>query len=150
MVLNQLTPSLQPSDLFMADEAEGSGEGSGDGSVSSHAGWDDDDNVDEYSSGDGSGENPITTQLPGVADPKGNFEINTANTRARETALNSWYSFAFVFFFLFVLVGHPTDISAPKPGSDIVIHSKEPTGAAPSLHVPLLIMVCLIPVTRIF
>ncbi|XP_025413916.1 division abnormally delayed protein [Sipha flava] len=115
MVLNQLTPSSQ-SDLFMADEAEGSGEGSGDGGVSKHAGWDDDDNVDEYSSGDGSGENPITTQLPGVADPK----------------------------------GHPTDISAPKSGSDIVINSKEPTGVASSLHVPLLIMVCLIPVTRIF
>lgn len=84
MILNQLTPSSQ-SDLFMADEAEGSGEGSGAGGVSRHAGWDDDDNVDEYSSGDGSGENPITTQLPGVTDPKGNFEINIINTCVYET-----------------------------------------------------------------
>lgn len=150
MVLNQLTPSPQ-SDLFMADEAEGSGEGSGDGSPSSRAGWDDDDNVDEYSSGDGSGENPITTQLPGVSDPKGNFEINSTDSRLHETVtlLNLWYLSVFLFFFFF-LVGPPTDNSAPKPGPDIVINFKEPTGAAPSLHVPLLIMVCLIPLTRIF
>lgn len=69
MVLNQLAAGPQ-TDSFMADEAEGSGEGSGDGS-SRPSGWDDDDNADEYSSGDGSGEDPITTQLPGAADPKG-------------------------------------------------------------------------------
>jgi len=72
MVLNQLTSGPQ-SDSLMADEAdevaEGSGEGSGDGS--SHSGWDDDDNTDEYSSGDGSGENPMTTLAPGTADAKG-------------------------------------------------------------------------------
>lgn len=76
MVLNQLTSS-PPSDSYMADEAEGSGEGSGGGSGgSSHPGWDDEENVDEYSSGDGSGENPITTQMPGAAYPKGNFDTN--------------------------------------------------------------------------
>lgn len=72
MVLNQLITTPQ-SDLLMADEAdevEGSGESSGDGG-SSRSGWDDDDNADEYSSGDGSGENPITTQTPGATDSKG-------------------------------------------------------------------------------
>lgn len=75
MVLNQLTTSPQ-SDSFMADEAdevEGSGEGSGGGSGSSRTGWDDSDNEDEYASGEGSGENPITTQAPGVTDSNGNI-----------------------------------------------------------------------------
>lgn len=71
MVLNQFTTASPQSDSLMADEAEGSGEGSGDGNGSSRPGWDDDDNADEYSSGDGSGENPITTQVPGAVDPKG-------------------------------------------------------------------------------
>lgn len=63
----------------MADEAEGSGEGSGAGGYgSSRPGWDDEENVEEYS-GDGSGENPITTQMPGSAEPKGNFEIENNN-----------------------------------------------------------------------
>ncbi|VVC43425.1 Hypothetical protein CINCED_3A000668 [Cinara cedri] len=66
--IRQLTAGPQ-SDSLMADEAEGSGEGSGDGS--SRTGWRDDDNADEYSSGYGSGENPITTQLPGAVDPNG-------------------------------------------------------------------------------
>jgi len=51
----------------MADEAEGSGEGSGAGR-GSNSGWDDDDDNADYSSGDGSGENPITTQLPNADD----------------------------------------------------------------------------------
>lgn len=48
----------------MADEAEGSGEGSG----AARGSWDDDDDNADYSSGDGSGENPITTQLPNADD----------------------------------------------------------------------------------
>lgn len=56
-----------------ADEVEGSGEGSGGGSGSSRPGWDDTDNEDEYSSGDGSGENPLTTLAPGVTDSNGNI-----------------------------------------------------------------------------
>jgi len=51
----------------MADEAEGSGEGSGTGR-GGNSGWDDDDDNADYSSGDGSGENPITTQLPNADD----------------------------------------------------------------------------------
>lgn len=72
MVLNQFTTTSPQSDSLMADEAEGSGAGSGDGADSNHPGWDDDDNADEYPSGDGSGENPLTTQVPGAADPNGN------------------------------------------------------------------------------
>jgi len=65
-VLNQLSSSPQ-SDSFMADEAEGSGEGSGTGR-GSNSGWDDDDDNADYSSGEGSGENPITTQVPNADD----------------------------------------------------------------------------------
>jgi len=144
LVMGQL--SSPPLDSYMADEAddvEGSGEGSGAGAGgSSRSGWDDDENADEYSSGDGSGENPITTQAPGTTDLKGNFRPNTA-CRVR----------LLIVMFLFPPnTGQPTDNSAPKsPGPDIVITSSEPTGAAPSLqHVPLLITVCLIPMTRIF
>lgn len=72
MVLNQLTSGPQSDSLMAdeADEAEGSGEGSG---GSNRSGWeDDDDNVDEGSSGDGSGDDPTTT-LPGATDSKGNL-----------------------------------------------------------------------------
>jgi len=79
MVLNQLASGPQ-SDSLMADEAdeevEGSGEGSGGGSgESNRSGWDDDDNTDEYPSGDGSGENPITTLAPGSTEPKGKSSV---------------------------------------------------------------------------
>ncbi|KAE9525008.1 hypothetical protein AGLY_015058, partial [Aphis glycines] len=67
-VLNQLSSSPQ-SDSFMADEAEGSGEGSGTGR-GGNPGWDDDDDNADYSSGEGSGDNPITTQVPGVDNPQ--------------------------------------------------------------------------------
>lgn len=76
MVLNQLTSGPQSDSLMAdeADEAEGSGEGSGtDAGGPGRSGWggDDDDNADEYSSGEGSGDNPITTQTP--VDISGNF-----------------------------------------------------------------------------
>lgn len=70
-VLNQLSSSPQ-SDSFMADEAEGSGEGSGTGR-GGNPGWDDDDDNADYSSGEGSGDNPITTQVPGVDDSQRNY-----------------------------------------------------------------------------
>lgn len=77
MVLNQLTSGPQSDSLMAdeADEAEGSGEGSGtDAGGPGRSGWggDDDDNADEYPSGDGSGENPMTTQSPGVVNINGN------------------------------------------------------------------------------
>jgi len=56
----------------MADEAEGSGEGSGTGR-GSNSGWDDDDDNADYSSGEGSGDHPITTQVPGADDPQCNY-----------------------------------------------------------------------------
>lgn len=69
----------------MADEAEGSGEGSGTGR-GGNPGWDDDDDNADYSSGEGSGDNPITTQVPGVDDPQCNYRFfsHYYNIYARE------------------------------------------------------------------
>ncbi|CAH1723269.1 unnamed protein product [Aphis gossypii] len=86
-VLNQLSTSPQ-SDSFMADEAEGSGEGSGAGRRG-NPGWDDDDDNVDYSSGEGSGDNPITTQVPGVDDPQYKSTNKSVPNSGSDETINS-------------------------------------------------------------